>query len=205
MSQWAGIFIETDKIDLVSEQLKQLAGITTSTRGEFPFADLYSNVLLDDDRPTYLIVAQTQPEWITVAHNALRNLEDWGKELSNHFQTRVILASAISTNMFYHFSLYEKGEMLREIEYCYLEDYTPINLGTKFEFENEQPGTKHEYDGEISFTFDSDSIEEYSKHFGLDVKPNFDIVKEWIILKKATAHRTIGDYLPVRKPWWKFW
>ena len=59
--------------------------------------------------------------------------------------------------------------MTREIEYCYGADYETINIGERFDFEDEQPGKKVEYNGEVDFIFDFDSIEEYSKHFGLVV------------------------------------
>ena len=67
------------------------------------------------------------------------------------------------------FLAYRKGEMTREIEYCYGADYETINIGERFDFEDEQPGKKVEYNGEVDFIFDFDSIEEYSKHFGLVV------------------------------------
>ena len=101
--------------------------------------------------------------------HALKNLEGRGKELSKDLQTEVIIASAQINAGFYHFSLYRKGERTREIEYCYGADYETINIGERFDFEDEQPGKKVEYNGEVDFIFDFDSIEEYSKHFGLVV------------------------------------
>ena len=136
--------------------------------------------------------------------HALKNLEGWDKELSKDLQTEVIIASAQSNAGFYHFSLYRKGEMTREIEYCYGADYETINIGERFDFEDEQPGKKVEYNGEVDFIFDFDSIEEYSKHFGLVVPPDHDNIQDWEILKLRARQKTLGDFRLETKLWWKF-
>jgi hypothetical protein len=204
MGTWAAIFIKTNGIDLVKQKLQALSGIDDSYKGDFPTSDLYDHILLDDNaEPTYFVFAQTQVEWVMVRHNALKNLEEWGKELSNDLQTEVVIASAQGNAGFYHFSLYRRGEMVREIEYCYGADYEPINIGDRFEFEDEQPGKKVEYNGEVDFIFDFDSIEEYSKQFGLEVQPDYDNIQEWEILKSITKQKTLGDFRLRPKPWWK--
>jgi len=205
MGRWAAIFINTNDIHSTTEKLKGLSGIDTLYTGAFPTADLYDNLLLEDAQPTFLIYAQTQPDWIMIRHNALKNLEGWGKELSEHINTRVIICSALRTADFYHFSLYERGEILRVIEYCYGEDYEPINLGHPFDFEEDPPGKKFEYRGDVDYIFDFDSIEEYSKHFGLEVQPDYESISEWMILKTHTRLRTIRNFRSKLKPWWKFW
>jgi len=206
MGTWAAFFIKTNKLDRVTEKLQDLSGIDTVSTGEFPTEDLYNNILLADNaEPTYMVFAQTQPGWVMVRHNALQNLEDWGEELSRHFQSLVIIAGAQSNADFYHFSLYEKGTLQREIEYCYGDDTEPVNEGNKFEFEGDQPGKRMEYDDEESFIFDFDSIEEYAKHFGLEVQPDYDKIATWTILKTNTTQKTLGDFRKQLKPWWKFW
>jgi len=205
MGTWAAIFINTNDIHCTTEKLKQLSSIDALSTGAFPTADLYDNMLLEDAKPTYLIFAQTQPEWIMIRHNGLRYLEEWGKELSGHLKTRVIIASAQRNCDFYHFSLYEKGIMLREIEYCYGEDYEPVNLGDKFDFEGDPPGKRIEYRGEVNYIFDLDSIEEYSRQFGLEVEPDYESIEEWMILKTTTKLRTMQRLRAKLKPWWKFW
>lgn len=206
MGTWAAIFVNSHELDQVTGTLKQLSAIDTLHKGEFPTSDLYNNILLEDNaEPTYLVFAQSQPDWIMIRHNALKNLEGWGKTLSAAHQTKVIISSAQSNADFYHFSLYDQGTMLREIEYCYGDDYEPINWGKRFAFENEEPGVKMEYDGEVSYIFDFDSIEEYAKHFGLEVQPDYDSIAEWCILKTKSRYKTLGDYKKSLKPWWKFW
>ncbi len=186
--------------------MQKLSNIDNVTKGEFPTADLYNNLLFDDNaKPTYLVFTNTQPEWIMIRHNGFKNLKNWGEELSDYFKTKVIITCAQSNASFYHFSLFDKGEMLREIEYCYSEDYKPINYGKRFDFEDEQPGTKTEYDGEIDYIFDFDNIDEYSKHFGLEVQPDYDNINEWTILKSSTRQKTVKDFSLKPKPWWKFW
>jgi hypothetical protein len=44
------------------------------------------------------------------------------------------------------------------------------------------PGKKVEYNGEVDFIFDFESIEEYARHFGLAVQPDYDNIQEWEIL-----------------------
>jgi hypothetical protein len=206
MGTWAAIFVNSNELDQVTGTLKQLSAIDTLHKGEFPTSDLYNNILVEDNAgPTYLVFAQTQPDWIMIRHNALQNLEGWGKTLSASHQTKVIICSAQSNADFYHFSLYDQGTMLRKIEYCYGDDYEPINQGNRFAFENEEPGVKMEYAGEVSYIFDFDSIEEYAKHFGLEVQPDYDSITEWCILKTKSRYKTLGDYKKSLKPWWKFW
>jgi hypothetical protein len=206
MGTWSAIFIQTNNIEIVTDKLKQLSGIKTLSKGDFPTSDLYNNILLDDNaKPTYLIFAQTQTDWVMIRHNALKNLEKWGITLSGDIQTRVIIASSQSNADFYHFSLFFRGEILREIEYCYGADYEPVNRGEKFDFEDEQPGIKTEYNGEVDYLFDFDSIESYSKHFGLEVQPDYESIQEWNILKTNANQKTLGDFRYKTKPWWKFW
>ena len=107
MGTWSAIFINTASIESVTNKLKELSGIDALQRGAFPTADLYNNILLEDNaKPTYLVYAQTQTDWIMVRHNSLRGLEKWGVNLSNDLSVKVIICSAQTTADFYHFSLY---------------------------------------------------------------------------------------------------
>ena len=206
MGTWAAIFIKTNDLESVTNKLQKLSNIDTVIRDVFPTKDLYENMLLDDDtKPTYLVFAQTQPSWIMIRHNGFKNLEKWGEDLSEFFKTKIIIACAQTNAGFYHFSLYDKGEMQRKIECCYGSDYEPINIGNRFEFEDEQPGSKEEYDGETEYIFDFDNIEEYSRHFGLEIQPNYDDKKEWLILKSSVNQNTLKNFYNKPKAWWKFW
>lgn len=206
MGTWAAIFIKTNKLDLVKQNLQELSGIKGCYKGKFPSTDFHKKLLYDDNaKPTYFVFAQTQPDWVMVRHNGFKNLEDWGIILSDQFQSEVIIVTTQSNAGFYHFSLYRNGDILREIEYCYGEDYEPINKGDRFEFEGVQPGKKVEFNGEVDFIFDFDSIEEYSRYFGLEVRPADNMIDEWEILKSDKEQVTLENFKNSPKPWWKFW
>jgi hypothetical protein len=207
MGTWSAIFVQTNDFDGLTNKLQQLSGIHASHKGKYPTADLFHNMLMSDNaNPTYMVMAQTQPDWVMIRHNGFKGLEDWGKDLSAQFATKVIISCAQSNVDFYHFSLYDGGETRRVIEYCYGEDYTPINTGGMFDFENEQPGQRVTFNGETEYTFDFDSIESYGKHFDLQVHPDYDSIEEWTIIKGSPGSQAIrGDFSAQTKPWWKFW
>jgi hypothetical protein len=105
--------------------------------------------------------------------------------------------------------LYDRGEKIREIEVCYSDDFKPKNIGERFEFENEQPGKKEDYEGEVEYYFGFEEIEEYCKQFGLEIQTDFNKVS-WSILMSGIKQKTINDFITseivkTKKPCWKFW
>lgn len=209
MSTWTTFYIKTEGKNSVVDQLKTLTGIAETKDGDYP-ADLYDNYLFDETaKPTYLAIGKTTPNWITVSHNSFNNLVEWGNVISKNLDTKVIVTIAQSVSDAYYFSLFDKGQKIREIEVCYSDDFKPKNFGQRFEFENEQPGKKEEYDGEIEYYFGFEEIEDYCKHFGLEIQTDFDKVS-WTILMSGIKQKTINDFVntelsKTRKPWWKFW
>jgi hypothetical protein len=99
--------------------------------------------------------------------------------------------------------LYEHGKKLREIEVCYSEDFDMVNFGQKFPFENPEPGGRTEYDGEVSYVFDFDAIDEYCKQFNLTIQTDYDTV-QWTVLKGKNVRKEVSEYIQkylVKKPW----
>lgn len=181
MSTWTNFYIKTDNKNIVVEQLKTLTGIAEAKDGDYP-ADLYDSYLLDEtSKPTYLAIGKTDPNWITVSHNSFNNLAEWGHLISKNLDTKVIVTIAQSVSDAYYFSLFDRGQKIREIEVCYSANFKPKNFGQRFEFENEQPGKKEEYDGEIEYYFGFEEIEDYCKHFELEIQTDFDKIP-WTIL-----------------------
>ena len=173
MSTWTAFYVNTDNEKLVTEQLQTLTGISNVEIGKFP-DDLFNNYLLDESaKPTYLAICKTQNNWVAVSHNSFNHLEEWSRIISKNLNTKVIATIAQNTADVYYFSLFDNGEKIREIEVCYSADFEPVNFGKKFDFENEQPGTKQEYDGETEYYFDIDSMDEYCGHFGLTMQHEF--------------------------------
>ena len=169
MATWTSFYIKTTDFDKVVEKLKLLTGIPNVIKGEFP-EDHYGSFLMDESLPDYLVVGLIQPDWIAVNYNSSNKLIDWCTFLSKEFDTHVIIILAQSVSDYYYFAYYAGGQKKRELEYCYSGDFDEINFGEKFDFENEYPGTKTDYNGEVEYMFDFDSIEEYSKHFGLTIQ-----------------------------------
>jgi len=209
MSTWTTFYIKIDNKDIVVDQLKTLTGIEYAKVAAYP-ADIYDNYLFDETaKPTYLAVGVTAPDWITICHNSFNNLSEWSKIISKDLDTKVIATMAQSVSDGYYFSLYDKGQKIREIEVCYSTDFKPKNFGQRFDFENEEPGKKEEHDGEIEYYFGFEEIEDYCKHFGLEIQTDFDKVT-WTILKSGIKQKTINDFVKkelarTKKPWWKFW
>ncbi|MFL5729109.1 MAG: hypothetical protein ACJ75J_06425 [Cytophagaceae bacterium] len=171
--------------------MEELAHVKVKRTGDYP-DDFYDSMLMNDNaKPDYLLLKKTQPYWITILHNGFRNLDDWGMALSAQFNSQVIIVAAQSTAGYYAFSLYESGKLIRGIEYCYGEDFEPVNKGEKFSFEGEEPGTRVEDDEVSEYIFDYDSIISYADHFGLNLNDDFE-ASGWTIMKKD-------------KPWWKFY
>lgn len=208
MGTWTDFYINTNSTEAVVEKLAALTDnldITPNT----PFPSEIGQYYMMDSRspPTYLAVGKIQSDWATVVHNSFGKLEDWGIELSKHFSCKVIVTMAQSVSMAYYFALYNNGKKLREIEVCYDADFDMVNFGDKFPFENPEPGKRTELDGEVSYVFDFDAIEEYCKHFNLTIQTDYDTV-QWTVLKGKNIRKEVAEYIQkylVKKPWWKFW
>ncbi len=204
MATWASFYIKTTEKDKAVEKLKSLSGITQSDERSFP-NDHYNSFILDEAYPNYLVVGMTQPEWVTIVYNSSSKLVDWCTNLSKEFSTLVVVTLAQSVSDYYYFACYDKGQKLRELEFCYSDDFEEVNFGKRFDFENEQPGQKTEFDGEVEYCFDFDSIEEYCKHFSLIVQNDYDKTT-WAILKGPGKGKTVKEHvMNYKKPWWKFW
>lgn len=204
MSTWISLFLKTPDKNKVVDRLKSLSGITASNEGEFP-TDHFEHFLLDESLPNYLVIGSPQPDWVRVVYNSSHKLTDWCISLSKELETQVILTLAQSVSDYYYFAYYNKGVKLRELEFCYSTDFDEVNFGEKFDFENEQPGTKSEFDGEESYLFDFENIEEYCGHFGIVVETE-DSKATWTILKGPANGKTMKYLVKEdKKPWWKIW
>ena len=156
-----------------------------------------------------MVFGAVQKNWITVLYNSANKLNDWSEKISKSLNCKVIVTIGQNTVDYYYFSQYNNGKKEREIEVCYGDEIEPINYGTPYDFEEDEPGERHEFDGEISYMFDFDSIEKYSQHFGIESEHNWDNVK-WTILKGVQNQETVGEFVKKyiaqnKKPWWKFW
>lgn len=163
----------------------------------------------DTSSPTYLAVAETSSNWITVRHNSFSYLSNWCEIISEQLATKVIVTIAQSVSDFYYFSMYENGQKVREISVCYSDDSNSINFGNKFDFENEQPGKKEIYNGDIEYYFGFEEIEDYCKHFELTIQTDY-YSTNWCVLKSGIKSKMIKDVVTQQianseKPWWKFW
>lgn len=204
MATWTAFYVKTKDEESLTDKLKSLSGINNSIVSKFP-PDHYGSFLVNEVPPSYLVFTGTQPGWVTVVYNSAHKLTDWSIDISRQFNTQVIVTQAQSVSSYYYFALYEKGEKVRELEYCYSTDFEPTNFGNKFDFEGEEPGQKLDDDGEDSYLFDFDSIEKYCDHFGLIIQTNYH-EHEWTVLKSKRIGKTVSRAVrAMRKPWWKFW
>ena len=131
MATWTSFYIQHDDLITIEQELKELSGIQEGSSGEFPRAldDYY--LANENTNPTYLVAGKTQQDWVTVVHNSFSKLSEWGSFLSKKFQTKVIVTGAQSVSSYYYFALYENGSKLRELEFCYSDDFEPVNFGTR--------------------------------------------------------------------------
>lgn len=204
MATWTAFYVRTQYEKAFTEKLKSLTGIKTTSVGRFP-TDHNNSFLVQESLPSYLVFTATQPGWITIVYNSAHKLRDWCIDISRHFDTQVIVTLAQSVSDYYYFAFYEKGEKIRELEFCNSTDFEPVNFGNKWSFEGEEPGEKQDYDGEISYVFDFDSIERYCDQFDLVIQTNYH-EHEWTILKGRSSAKTIAQAIKdMKRPWWKFW
>ena len=209
MGTWTAIYIETADLEKTISVVEEIANSKEKTEGSFP-NDLQRNYLFgSSSTPNYLVVGKTQDDWVTIRHNSLGKLENWGKWLSEKLDSQVIITLADNTSDGYYFALYKGGIIKREIETCYSEDFDMVNKGIPFEFENEKPGERHDWNGVVSYIFDFDSIVRYCKYFGLTIQTDYQNVT-WTILKGGQEQTKIKEIVnkfieTPRKPWWKFW
>jgi len=208
MATWTKFYINTDKKQAVVEKLANLTdNLVITTETDFPHEIGNYQLLTTDLTPTYIAIGKTQHDWITIVHNSLDKMEDWGIFFSSHFSCKLIITIAQSVSSSYYFALYENGTKRREIETCYSTDFDTINFGDRFGFENPQPGNIVNYDGEESYLFDFDSIDEYCAQFSLAIQTDYNHLK-WTVLKGKNLRKEVSEYVEKHletKPWWKFW
>ena len=209
MATWTRFYINSSDSEKATNVLKNLSGIAESSNGNIP-EDFHDSFLMDKKaNPNYIVFSETQKNWITVLYNSGNKIENWAKQISQELNCNVIVTIGQNTVDYYYFSQFHNGEKKREIEVCYGDDIEPINYGTPYDFEEEEPGKRQEYDDEISYLFDFDSLERYSHSFGLEIQSDWDN-NTWTILKGNQNQKTTKDFIDQhlnsnKKPWWKFW
>ncbi|NOQ73542.1 MAG: hypothetical protein GQ574_16165 [Crocinitomix sp.] len=209
MGTWTRFYINISDTEKVNEILMDISNIKSSVKGNVPDDFNDSFILNEKSKPNYLVFGEVQKNWITVLYNSANKLNDWSEKISKDLNCNVIVTIGQNTVDYYYFSQYHSGIKEREIEVCYGDDIEPINFGTPYEFEENEPGERQDYDGEISYLFDFDSIEKYAQHFGLEPQNDWGNVI-WTILKGEQNQESMADliqnYIPQnKKPWWKFW
>lgn len=210
MATWTRFYINSSDTEKVTNLLMDLSGVKEMNKGDDIPEDFYDSFLMDENsNPNYLILSEVQKNWITVLYNSGSKIENWAKSVSKELSCNLIVTIGQNTVDYYYFSQYQNGEKKREIEVCYGDDIETINFGIPYDFEEDEPGEKQEYDGEISYLFDYDSLERYSQHFGLEIQSIWDN-KTWTILKGHQNQKTTKNFIEQhlnrnKKPWWKFW
>lgn len=209
MATWTRFYINTADIEEAKRVLKDISNISLDTQSDIP-EDFHDSFMFNETQnPNYLILGKVQEEWVTVLYNSANKLEEWSKIISKELDCKLILTIAQNTVDYYYYSQYRNGEKEREIQVCYGDDMEVINFGAPYDFEHEEPGEKQNFDGEISYFFDFDSLNKYARYFGLNIQEDWDDVN-WSILKGEQNHVTMGDFANkqmnrMRNPWWKFW
>lgn len=209
MGTWTRFYINTSDIEKAKEILMDISNIKNSVEGNFPDDFNDSFLLNEKSKPNYLVFGEVQNNWITVLYNCANKLNDWGEKISKDLNCKLIVTIGQNTVDYFYFSQFNNGIKEREIEVCYGDDIEPINFGIPYEFEENEPGMRHEDDEEVSYLFDFDSIEKYSQHFGLETQKNWENVN-WTILKDNQNQETATDLIRNHNPknkrfWWKFW
>ncbi|MGV6861341.1 MAG: hypothetical protein ACWA41_06190 [Putridiphycobacter sp.] len=209
MATWTRFYINSSNSEKATDILEELIGINESSTGKIT-EDFYDSFLMDENaNPNYILFSEIQKNWITVLYNSGSKIENWAQRISEELNCIVIVTIAQNTVDYYYYSQFKNGEKKREIEVCYGDDIEPINYGTPYDFEEDEPGEKKEYDDKISYLFDFDSLERYSQNFGLEIQTDWDNVT-WTILKGEQNQETTKDFIDQivesrKKPWWKFW
>jgi hypothetical protein len=201
MSTWISFYVNTaDKKALVNS-LRLESGATDIREGvaSTSIDDVYPT----NSSPSVFLLGATQDAWITVFHNSFDKLEALATAISASLGARIIVTMAQSVSNYYYFALYERGRKLREIEACYSDDSELVNFGAPFPFEGAEPGKRVSFNGLESYLFDFNSIEEYGRHFGLELAPGNSSVR-WTMLQPASG-RAAAQRTASGKPWWKFW
>lgn len=205
MGTWTSFYVKTTDKPKLIEALRAALPLAIEVTENQPGTITNGIQASINSLPDRLVLAQTNPEWCRIVHNSFDKLEDLALGLSRDLDTTVIVTMAQSTSSWFYFALYDNGFKKREIEVCNSDDSDMVNVGERFPFENEEPGTKVEYNGESGYLFDFDSLEEYCKHFGFKMYEdpgNFT----WALLQhpkyKSVAVMSVTNE---KKPWWKFW
>ena len=196
MGTYCAIHVKTsDEQRLVAELERYLAENYRGRVVQRLVSDTMGNVYGDEflismDLPTKFAAIAEQPGWVTIYYNSFNRLRDLETDLSKEFQGEVITVTAQSCSSAYYFSVSSSGKHLRALESA--DGEWSLREGDLLPFETEPIGTNLSDEGEEPwYVFDSDSVTEYCKHFGLKLWTH-----EW--MKMATPRFTIIRALPAK-------
>lgn len=196
MSTFLHFHIKGSNTEALVSIIKTFSDFSLTEQTHFP-DDISDNYLTsEDDDPTYLVIGESKDGWTTVYHNSFKKLNHWGQEISKTLGTTFIQIIGQTTSDAYYFSLFEKGDLLREIEVLSSEGEILIDNGEKFSFEKPVLLTD-DFEDPDNF-FDMDTLEMYCKNFGLDILGMFEEPQpgNYLVLKRNKSE--------VKKSWWKF-
>lgn len=209
MSTYTAIHIETDnesgiRAYFVSwlQRIHKEATVKWSD-GLFP-NDFYREpqFLPTETNPDTVVMALTQPNWVTAYYNSFSEMKEPAHELSLQLQTITVVVMAQSVSEAYFISVCKNGQCLRTIEYAGDQGEWTRQEGSPLSFESVPLGTNlmaDEPDEEPFYQFGHDDAVAYCKGLGLNIWKDDD-VSVWTYIK---AHKPRP--IQTKKPKWQFW
>lgn len=175
---------------------------------EWPLATEREHFIPEDTPPTILSVKQMTENIVEIAYNSFDiEVKDLSIFLSRTLHTKAVVNVYQSISDACGWTLYNNGELLRAIVSAQFE--LSKNIGSRLDFEGEQPGKNMAEDGEDPwYGFGSEDMDSYNAAVGIPVKVYQNSEPNWQNFRidyRKPSQPTKSAWHSNTNPWWKFW
>lgn len=178
--------VNSDQKDLLVALLQSYSGIPAVRTNERT-DDLLDNILADTNAdPDYYVVNQSSLHWQSVECNSFKKLYDLGSMISEKMQTLFIQTLYCSACRYAYFLVYDRGNLIREIEGTESGPEPRINRGMMLPFETNEANDPR---ADMIREFDLDIIADYCLQIGVDISNLCN--EEYSVVLKSKQQREV--------------
>ncbi len=200
--------IDADQIEYLiqSHMADALECEIEKSEQEWPAAQDDDVFIGDFSDPTLFCIRAAAQGFTEIHYNSFSPNETLCETLSREMGATVVVNIYQSTAEACYWAYYLDGKALRILETG--DGETIRNEGVLLPFEKEPLGHDIGTEDDPFIVFDSDDMEEYNRHVGIDALVYHQLDNGWTVLKRKPAAVSSPPRTTAKggkKPWWKFW
>lgn len=173
---------------------------------EWPAAQDDDHFIGDFSDPTLFCIKVAAESFTEIHYNSFSPNEALCETLSRETKAPVVVNIYQSTAEACYWAYYLDGKALRIIESG--DGETTRNEGALLVFETAPLGYNIGTEDDPFIVFDSDDMEEYNRHVGIDARVYHQLDSGWTVLKRKPTTASSPPKTTAKggkKTWWKFW